>query len=96
MAIVSSTWIDEQDHLWVWQRPNTLGAEEKPKAAPPALEIDAKGNGMDRIRGILHTSKSTFLSRVSGESSLSTFSSFTAYYCRIVKNSPIAVPLTIG
>src|SRR6266481_6676699 len=29
MAIVSSTWIDEQDHLWVLQRPNTLSAEEK-------------------------------------------------------------------
>ena len=37
MAIVSSTWIDEQDHLWVLQRPNTLRAEEKPKAAPPVL-----------------------------------------------------------
>src|SRR2546425_2481225 len=34
MAIVSSTWIDEQDHLWVLQRPNTLSAEEKRKAAP--------------------------------------------------------------
>ena len=44
MAIVSSTWIDEQDHLWVLQRPNTLSAEEKPKAAPPVLEFDAEGN----------------------------------------------------
>src|SRR2546430_668507 len=44
MAIVSSTWIDEQDHLWVLQRPNTLSAEEKPKAAPPVLEFDAAGN----------------------------------------------------
>ncbi len=44
MAIVSSTWIDEQDHLWVLQRPNTLTAEEKPKAAPPVLEFDAHGN----------------------------------------------------
>src|SRR5215471_17074381 len=44
MAIVSSTWIDEQDHLWVLQRPNTLSAEEKPKAAPPVLEFDARGN----------------------------------------------------
>src|SRR5881396_2853962 len=39
-----STWIDEQDHLWVLQRPNTLSAEEKPKAAPPVLEFDAQGN----------------------------------------------------
>jgi len=44
MAIVSSTGIDEQDHLWVLQRPNTLSPEEKPKAAPPVLEFDAEGN----------------------------------------------------
>jgi DNA-binding beta-propeller fold protein YncE len=44
MAIVSSTWIDEEDHLWVLQRPNTLSAEERPKAAPPVLEFDAQGN----------------------------------------------------
>ena len=44
MAIVSSTWIDEQDHLWVLQRQNTLSAEEKPKAAPPVLEFNAQGN----------------------------------------------------
>src|ERR1043165_10007904 len=44
MAVVSSTWIDDQDHLWVLQRPNTLSAEEKPKAAPPVLEFDAEGN----------------------------------------------------
>jgi 6-phosphogluconolactonase (cycloisomerase 2 family) len=44
MAIVSSTWIDEQDHLWVLQRPATLSKEEKPKAAPPVLEFDAQGN----------------------------------------------------
>jgi DNA-binding beta-propeller fold protein YncE len=43
MAIVSSTWIDEQDHLWVLQRPNTLSDEEKPRAAPPVLEFDAEG-----------------------------------------------------
>ena len=44
MAIVSSTWIDEQDHLWVLQRPNTLSDDEKPKAASPVLEFDAEGN----------------------------------------------------
>src|SRR5207247_11448198 len=46
MAIVSSTGIDEQDHLWVLQRPNTLSAEEKPKAAPPVLEFDTEGDFM--------------------------------------------------
>ena len=44
MAIVASTWIDEQDHLWVLQRPNTLNDEEKPRAAPPVLEFDAEGD----------------------------------------------------
>ena len=44
MAIVSSTWIDEQDHLWVLQRPNTLSDEERPRAAPPVLEFDTDGN----------------------------------------------------
>jgi len=44
LAITSSTAIDEQDHLWVLQRPNTLSAEEKPRAAPPVLEFDAEGN----------------------------------------------------
>lgn len=44
MGIVSSTWIDEQDHLWVLQRPNSLSDEEKPQAAPPVLEFDADGS----------------------------------------------------
>lgn len=44
MALVSSTWIDDQDHLWVLQRPRTLSDEEKPRAAPPVLEFDAQGN----------------------------------------------------
>ena len=37
MAIVASTWIDDQDHLWVLQRPNTLSDDEKPRAAPSVL-----------------------------------------------------------
>jgi DNA-binding beta-propeller fold protein YncE len=44
MAIVSSTFIDEHDHLWVLQRPDTLAAEEKAKAAPPVLEFDQNGD----------------------------------------------------
>ena len=44
MAIVASTWIDAQDHLWVLQRPNTLSDEEKPRAAPPVLEFDTEGD----------------------------------------------------
>jgi sugar lactone lactonase YvrE len=44
MAIVSSTWIDDQDHLWVLQRPGTLADAERARAAPPVLEFDADGN----------------------------------------------------
>ena len=31
MAIVSSTWVDDEGHLWVLQRPNTLSDEERPR-----------------------------------------------------------------
>jgi len=41
---VSSVSIDAQDHVWVLQRPGTLGADEKHRAAPPVLEFDAAGN----------------------------------------------------
>jgi DNA-binding beta-propeller fold protein YncE len=41
---VSSASVDTQDHVWVLQRPGTLAAEEKAKAAPPVLEFDAAGN----------------------------------------------------
>jgi DNA-binding beta-propeller fold protein YncE len=44
MALVSSTWIDDQDHLWVLQRPGTLSDDEKPRAAPPVLEFDSQGD----------------------------------------------------
>jgi hypothetical protein len=35
--------VDAQDHVWVLQRPGTLGAEEKSKAAPPVLEFTPDG-----------------------------------------------------
>ena len=40
---VSSVSIDADDHVWVLQRPGTLGPEEKARAAPPVLEFDADG-----------------------------------------------------
>src|SRR4030095_9569617 len=40
---VSSVAIDAQDHVWILQRPGTLSAAEKPRAAPPVLEFDADG-----------------------------------------------------
>ncbi|MCH2669773.1 MAG: hypothetical protein MK009_07995, partial [Gammaproteobacteria bacterium] len=43
MAIVSSTWVDDEGHLWVLQRPNTLSDEERSRAAPPVLEFDEQG-----------------------------------------------------
>jgi DNA-binding beta-propeller fold protein YncE len=44
MALVSSTWVDPDDHLWVLQRPGTLSEAERSRAAPPVLEFDADGN----------------------------------------------------
>jgi DNA-binding beta-propeller fold protein YncE len=41
---VASVAIDAQDHVWVLQRPGTLGKEEKGRAAPPLLEFDEAGN----------------------------------------------------
>jgi len=44
MSLVSSTWVDDEQHLWVLQRPGSLPAEERSRAAPPVLEFDAAGN----------------------------------------------------
>src|SRR5687767_8054178 len=41
---VASVSIDAQDHVWVLQRPRSLAAAEKPRAAPPLIEFDAVGN----------------------------------------------------
>jgi DNA-binding beta-propeller fold protein YncE len=41
---VASVSIDDQDHVWVLQRPGTVEPHEKPRAAPPLLEFDAAGN----------------------------------------------------
>jgi DNA-binding beta-propeller fold protein YncE len=40
---VASVSVDDQDHVWVLQRPGTLGADERARAAPPLLEFDAAG-----------------------------------------------------
>jgi DNA-binding beta-propeller fold protein YncE len=41
---VSSVSIDEQGHAWVLQRPGSLRADQKDKAAPPVIEFDEQGN----------------------------------------------------
>lgn len=41
---VSSVSIDKQDHVWILQRPSTLGPDERARAAPPLLEFDAQGD----------------------------------------------------
>jgi DNA-binding beta-propeller fold protein YncE len=41
---VASVAVDQQDHVWVLQRPGTLEPAEKSRAAPPLLEFDAAGN----------------------------------------------------
>jgi DNA-binding beta-propeller fold protein YncE len=41
---VSSVSIDENGHAWVLQRPSTVRADQKDKAAPPIIEFDENGN----------------------------------------------------
>src|SRR5262245_55641611 len=40
---VSSVSIDAADHVWILQRPGTLGPDEKSKAAPPVIELTPEG-----------------------------------------------------
>jgi DNA-binding beta-propeller fold protein YncE len=40
---VASVSVDADDHVWILQRPGTLGAEEKSKAAPPVIEFTPEG-----------------------------------------------------
>ena len=40
---VASVAVDADDHVWVLQRPGTLGPEEQDRAAPPVLEFDQDG-----------------------------------------------------
>ena len=46
---VASVSVDADDHVWVLQRPGTLGADEKSKAAPPVIEFTAEGQGRSRL-----------------------------------------------
>ena len=41
---VASVAVDGDDHVWLLQRPGTLGPEEQERAAPPVLEFDQAGN----------------------------------------------------
>ena len=40
---VSSIAVDSQDHVWILQRPLTVPADQRGRAAPPLLEFDASG-----------------------------------------------------
>jgi DNA-binding beta-propeller fold protein YncE len=41
---VTSIRVDEQDHVWILQRPRSVRPEEKAHVAPPGLEFDTGGN----------------------------------------------------
>jgi hypothetical protein len=43
VGIVSAVTVDSRDHVWILQRPRTVAAELKDRAAPPVLEFDADG-----------------------------------------------------
>src|ERR1051326_930271 len=40
----ASVAVDAQDHVWLLHRPATVPVEQKAKAAPPVVELDANGN----------------------------------------------------
>jgi DNA-binding beta-propeller fold protein YncE len=44
LGVVASVAVDSRDHVWVLQRPSSLGPEEASMAAPPVLEFDPEGN----------------------------------------------------
>jgi DNA-binding beta-propeller fold protein YncE len=48
---VSSVAVDRRDHVWVLQRPRSLPADQKDRAAPPVLEFDAAGNYIQGFGG---------------------------------------------
>ncbi len=41
---VSSVSIDDRGHAWILQRPTSVRADQRDKAAPPVLEFDEAGN----------------------------------------------------
>jgi DNA-binding beta-propeller fold protein YncE len=43
LGFVASVAVDSRDHVWVLQRPGSLGPEEASMAAPPVLEFDPEG-----------------------------------------------------
>jgi DNA-binding beta-propeller fold protein YncE len=49
---VSSVAVDRRDHVWVLQRPRTVPAEQRDRAAPSVLEFDAAGNFVQTLGGL--------------------------------------------
>lgn len=48
---VSSVAVDRRDHVWVLQRPRTVPADQRDRAAPAVLEFDAAGNFVKTLGG---------------------------------------------
>ncbi len=48
---VSSVAVDRRDHVWVLQRPRTVPAEQRERAAPAVLEFDAAGKFVKTLGG---------------------------------------------
>jgi hypothetical protein len=72
---VASVSVDGDDHVWVLQRPGTLGADEKSKAAPPVIEFTAEEGslapGAVQVRvttGLRRSTASTSIPRASSGS----------------------------
>jgi len=50
-GVVSSVTVDKRDHVWIFQRPETVPENLRARSAPPVLEYDANGKFLNAWGG---------------------------------------------
>jgi hypothetical protein len=50
-GVVSSVTVDKRDHVWIFQRPETVPENLRSRSAPPVLEYDASGKFLNAWGG---------------------------------------------
>ena len=51
LGVVSSVTVDKRDHVWIFQRPETVPGNLRSRSAPPVLEYDASGTFLNAWGG---------------------------------------------
>src|SRR5205823_12043198 len=51
LGVVSSVTVDKRDHVWIFQRPETVPENLRSRSAPPVLEYDASGTFLNAWGG---------------------------------------------